>query len=244
VDPSAAEIAGRIPLLAPPAEPDRPLPHPDRMLKLGQRVVLLVNHYTLDYVDSESAELVLIDPERDRVVERFEIEGLHGCSDLAASPSGNELAVICSGGWGGDSVPDAATAGVVRIGTEPDFREFQRYAAEHFGAPPGASVAYASDSELLLTTLGRFAHEREPAQDDTLQVLELRSGQTRVLARSAADPFTLGEVACVPSCRTCFVADAGRGVVHRVRIEPELEMEAELKIDDGIGLPPRQLGRF
>jgi hypothetical protein len=58
----------------------------------------------------------------------------------------------------------------------------------------------------------------------------------------------LGEVSCLlpgddDACARCFAADADRGALHRLDRDAAA-LEATLPIDDGIGLPPRFLGRF
>lgn len=247
LDPSAPAIEDRVDLApAMTVEADAPLPRPDRALLVGSRVIVLLGAHAADFSTSAESRLVSIDAATDRQIETLVLRGVHGCAGLALAPNGDELAVACSGDWGGDGIPELATSALVRVQTQPSLSELTRVPAAAVGAPLGDAVAYASQTQLLFTTLGRFANGSEPAADDTVQELELTSGSLRELLRSDRVPFSLGDVAC-DGCGVCLVADAQRhgGLLHRlVGGASGMAVTATLTLDDGIGLPPRRLGRY
>ncbi|MBN2192994.1 MAG: hypothetical protein JW751_09275 [Polyangiaceae bacterium] len=249
VDPSVPAITGRIDLSAALAdEPAGYLPHPDRAVRVGERVLVLLAGYSADYTTSAMARIVAVDGRTDSIDEVLVLDGIHGCSGLAMSPDASELSLACSGEWGGDGTPDLDTSALVRVRTTSPLAELARTSAEELGGDPvGMSVSYASRSHLVFTTLGRFADAAGPAADDALLELDLESGEHHVLLRSASAPFTLGDVRCDPVCGVCMAADAGRegGVVHHFTVDDAgLGEKTMIEIDDGVGLPPRWVGTF
>ena len=106
-------------------------------------------------------------------------------------------------------------------------------------------MAWPDPNHLLFTTLGRFAMDDQPAQDDTLVELELDAASSRVLLRSLDLPFTLGDVRCAAACNVCFAADADRNVLHRFPVaNGRLGDPTQIQVDTQTGLPPRYLGIF
>ena len=248
IDPSAAEITGRIDLgPAMAGEASAYLPRADRAVLIGERAYVLLGSYSSDMLDSAPSRVVSIDPLTDELDEVLVLDGLHGCAGMTVAPGSPELAIACSGRWEG-SVAAIAHSGVVRVAVAGGMQELQRYPASSFGeGAVGAGISYASPGRLLFVTFGRFAAGETPAADDTLIELDLESGQAHVLLRSAETPFTLGDVRCSSACEACFVTDAARsgGVVHRFDVTAGgLSGRRTIKVEQNIGLPPRQLGGF
>jgi len=245
VDPSIPAITGRIdlaPVLA--GEAPRFLPHPERVVVVGGRAYVTVSAFTADFLESASSRLVAIDPATDAIGEVLLLTGLHGCASVAVAPDESELAVGCTGDWGGDSNPDPATSGLVRVGLQDGLVELGRYSVASLGAGPvGLSVAYADSRRLELITLGSYA----PPVPDALVELDVATGASHTVLSSLSEPFTLGDVTCVAPCGVCFVADAGRdgGVVHRFELGASgLVRTLSIRAESTIGLPPRELGAF
>lgn len=248
LDDDGRRIAGRVDLgrALVGADPEL-LPRPSRMLRLGERVVVLLSSYSRSFTVSGDARLALVDPETHTVTGWVALPGARGCSALARSPSGARIAVGCSGSFGGTSTPTLDDAGVVVLRREgAELVEEARFvAAEVLGDPPGFSLAFASERHVVVPTFGRLATSGEAARDDRLLELDLETGSVSELMRSEREPFTIGEIRCGAACGACFVTDADRGRVVRFAITPGgLASPRGVELGDGVGLPPRYLGAY
>lgn len=249
IDPSVPQITGRIDLSSAMKGAGREyLPRADRAVLAGDRLVVALGGYTADFMDAAASRLVVIDTHTDEIVQTLVLEGLYACSGLTVSPGRGELAIACSGNWGGDNVSDLASSGIARISLGSELEEIARYPAAQFGqGAVASSISYATESTLLFATYGQFAAGDVEAVDDTLIQLDLETDSQELLLRSADQPFTLGEVRCDSACRVCCVTDAGRdgGVVHRFElVAGRLRHREAIEIEDSVGLPPRFLGEF
>jgi hypothetical protein len=245
VDPSKPEIIGRIDLRPYVTEAGF-LPRPDRLARVGDRVVVLLVAYDESFTHSAESRLALIDVESDAVIASHTLSGLHGCGALALGPDGTTLAVACAGEFGGDSVPDTSSSGIALVRTEPSLSTLKTISAEQLGGDPvGYGISFASQEVLLVDTFGRFDGPDGPARPDQLMSVELESGETEVLLESKATPFSLGDIACASACGVCFAADASRegGVVHRFGVEDgRIVRDQAIVVEKAVGLPPRRLG--
>jgi hypothetical protein len=81
-----------------------------------------------------------------------------------------------------------------------------------------------------------------------LRILDLTTKQASApILQTQRVPLSLGDVLCVPSESSCFVADAETlgGVVHRFEMADGMPIASRLiSVDTATGLPPRYLGRF
>jgi hypothetical protein len=250
VDPLTRAVTTRLSLRS--AMQDAPAvyyPYPDKMLRVGNEVAVLLGAYSSDFMSSASSRIVRIDPQDDRILEVVVLDGMHGCTELALSPSEDEIAVSCSGEFAGDSVATVAESGVVLVSAKDEWKERRRFPAAKFGLGPlGSGLAYASDTTVVFTTAGELTEAGDTKREDALLVVDTDSGQFEVALRSSAKPFTFGNVRCASRCAVCFVADASRsaGVVHRYEVNEMgfLGERQEIIVDRTIGLPPRHLGWF
>jgi hypothetical protein len=114
--------------------------------------------------------------------------------------------------------------------------------------PVGFFAAFSSRTSLVLQTFGFDDPASGKSADDTVVRLDLTSGATTVVLRSASEPFTLGGIACDTPCGACFITDAKRmgGVVHRFAIDAAgwLSGDELIKVETDPGLPPRYVGLF
>lgn len=257
VDPEARALVGRVDL-APAMAGEAPAfhPRPSRTALVEDSLYVLLTASTLSFLETAASRLVEIDARDDAIKAVTLLDGLHGCTGFAVSPSGARLAVVCSGSFGGDSTANLAEAGVVILarGQEDDdgLVEERRWTAAELGeGSPGFSVAFASEDTILFTTLGRDAIGGERPVDDTLTAVDLSGGAPGVLLRSKELPFSLGEVRCAAACGRCLVADAETdgGVVHRFDVgagggSRALVHAGAFHVDPRVGLPPRYLGAF
>ena len=248
IDPSVPRIVRSVdlrPALA--GEPPEILPRADKLAAADDRLYVLLSSYSEDFLATAPSRIVAVDTRSDEIESVQVLQGLHGCSALALSPNGRQLAVACSGQFQGSSTPTLSTSGVVLLGITDSVTELARYRAADFGEGPiGLSVCYAGPDHLLFTTLGRFGGGGEVGQDDTLISLDAARDDFEIVLRSAGQPFTLGDVRCATAAGRCFVADAMRGgVVHRLDFElGRLVSDQVIRVETEIGLPPRHLGEF
>lgn len=256
-----AKITGRIDLSqAMQGEPDGFYPSPDKILLNGDTAVVLLGSYTADFMRSRESRLAVIDSKTDTLVHAVVLEGLHGCTGIALSPSGTRVAVACSGEFAGTSTPSVDTSGVALLDlTGTQLTVSQRFQASQFGENPiGATIDFATDTLVLFTTSGRFDNKGKPEREDTLWQLNLQSKQARSLLSSENKPFSFGDVRCANACGVCFLADASRdgGVLHLLSLnqnaldnalqndDAAFDTPTPLVVDRQIGLAPRNLGRF
>jgi hypothetical protein len=240
IDPSQPAVLGRIDLTAAfSGEDPRFLPHPDRAVRLADQVYVVLGGYTADFSESRP-RLAVIDPARDALVATYALTGLAGCTSIAASPSGERLAIACLGN-DAKTGPDSSSA-VVIMGLQPELTEISRTSAPELGdGSVSFFLDFASDKTLLVVLSG---NDTTNVPDTLLELAD--DGGKRTLLR-ADRPFTLGDVRCFPDCRACFVADASRGsVVQRFAIDELGHAIAPetITVDRQIGLPARYLGGF
>jgi hypothetical protein len=114
-----------------------------------------------------------------------------------------------------------------------------------------SAVAHVNDEVVLFSTLGRYTEDLSAQLvPDTARLLSLTDGALLgdPLRESQKQPFTLGGLSCAPTEWVCMLADAETegGVVHRFEFDPQSELSTAsmVKLDTGVGLPPRGLGRF
>jgi hypothetical protein len=245
VDPSKPEIIGRIDL-TPYVTDAGFFPRPDKVLRVGDRLVVLLAAYDESFTHSAESRLALIDTESDEVVDTLTLSGLHGCGELALGPDGKSLAVACAGEFGGDSVPDTSSSGIALVRLAPSLTMVRTISADELGGDPvGYGMDFAAQDTLLVSTLGRFEGPDGPARADRFVAVRLESGDVEVLLESDETPFSLGDIACAPAQNVCFAADASHegGVVHRFEVEGgAIVDERAIGVERAVGLPPRGLG--
>lgn len=249
VDPRAPAITGRIGLEdALVGEDPTLLARPSRLLVAGGRLVVLLGVLSSDFQAAGDARVVVIDTKTLAVSEIVRLEGLQNCQAMALAPSrkgvADRIAVGCTGRVELDGTTDIDHGGVAVV-TLGDAETASTVAnvvpATRFGRSPQFSIGFATRSYVLFPTFGTDPAEGGEAHGDDLVLLDVGSGESDVVLTSAK-AFELGEVRCASSCGTCFVADAGEGAVRRLEFDEGYRVVAPVRIDDGIGLPPRFLG--
>lgn len=225
------------------------LPRPDRMLRIGERVWVLLGGYSADFLESAESRLVAVDPESDEILEVLPLAA-HGCGQLALSPAGGRLAVACSGEYAGSADADPETAGlrVFEVSASGDLElEAELSAEELGGAPLGFGLDFSAEDELWFTTFGSLdaGGGSRPAEDRLLSVTLPSGRQGDPLLGAGVAPFTLGTIACSPACEICIVADAGTrgGVLHRFDSRRHALIDS-IRLESDIGLPPRTLSKL
>ncbi len=246
IDPRVPAIVDRIALAEALVGADAGLlPRPTRLIATGGRVLALLGMLSADFQSTGDARLAVIDAASREIEETVRIDGLENCQAMALSPATDRVAVGCTGKVELDGTTDISRAGiaVVTLGAGGAASAVSgRFPATSFGRSPQFSIAFASEQTVLFPTFGTDPAEGGTAHGDELVELDLTTGASRVLLTSA-DAFDLGEVRCAADCGSCFLADAGEGSVRRFTVDGGAASEAgPVRIDDGIGLPPRFIG--
>lgn len=220
--------------------PPDEIAHPDRMVRAGAEIVVLVQVYTRDFKASGDSSLVRIDPDSDAVKGTVALSGLRGCAALAVSPSSKAIAVGCSGVFGGTSKPELTNAGVVVLDATSYQPMHAWTATDLMGAPPAFSISFASEDAIFIPTFGAA----DTGTPDRLLRAEIASGAVTLLSSSHA-AFDFGEVRCAPQCGACFMTDAGSPRVMRFPVDQHGVATGATDIPFGDAhQPPRYLGVY
>jgi hypothetical protein len=233
------------------------------MLAHQAQAYVLLQAYRHDFSDSLSSRLAVVDTASGALSETLILDGLHGCGGLALAPDDvlpdgwqpPLLGVSCAGKFAGKLEPDTAFAGVALVARKHgSLREVARVMAATLDARPfGFSLDFVPGEawRVIVVALGNDAGTPIP---DRLLAVDVSRQTARTLLSSSEHPFSLGEVRCLhntldrpthPACGACYVADAGRHLIHRFEVDSgRLIPAGKLRIIDGVGLPPRGLGRF
>jgi hypothetical protein len=253
VDPSTATVTShvdkRIDVAGALGLPSKYVVHPARGVVIGGRAYLTTVIATIDYDEYAASHVVVIDTETDEVVQTRELTGLHDCAGIAASPSGEDLAIVCSGDLYANVPNKQEYSGVVILSTA-DLSEKKRVPASALASGPlSFFTSFASERSLLVSAFG----DGNGDADDTAVLLNLETDATREIHRAA--PVQLGQVLCPqridgqtgPDAAppACFVTDAEKGVLLRFPVENgDLGDGRAIVVDEVVGLPPRYLGQF
>ena len=252
IDPSVPAITGRVDLM-PVLEGEASgfFPRAGRAIVAGGQLRLLALGFDEDYLELVDSRIVSIDPETDEITQVLVLEGFSNCQNLALSPDGKELAVGCSGPFGADARGGFPNAGIVLLEVGAELSEVRRYGTAELGGAPINAVAYASAESLAFTTYGRFNADFSAMEvPDTARRLDLTLGELDggPLRESGLEPFTLGDIRCARGAGVCLLADAETdgGVLHRFEVDAAgaLVNGALIKIERGIGLPPRYIESY
>ncbi len=251
VDPTSLAVTGSInlrPALGSDASDALPDANKITVVK-GRAFVLLGALAPETFSASIPSRLVTLDVETDAITSVLTLDGFENCTGLATSPSQNTLAIFCSGEGSIQNDPtDVTGSGIVVLDISGTPRMTSSIPAARIGNNRvGFYGDFASEDALVVQTFGYTdATSGVTLSTDTLNRIELATGTSELVLDG--DPFTIGGVACLPDCGTCFVADAGRqgGIVHRFALDAagELSDDTPIKVETNPGLPPQTLGKF
>jgi len=249
VDPAAPAITGRIDLSPAVVDAEGFLARPTKLLRLEEGSVLaLLAAYDAGFSDAAPARLAIIDPETETVTGHHVLDGLYNCNALIPLDDAR-IAVGCTGLFDSFTsvVADLRQSGIAVLRWEAGaLVEERRWTGETLGGPVGQNLSAAGDL-VLTVTFGEDAGDG--FRPDRFVALNRTSGEVTVVRESDARPFVLGDVGCASApkdaCGGCFLTDAETGLLHHYVLGDDgLISDGEVDIDDGIGLPPRYLGRF
>ena len=256
---SPPQISGRIALTDALTDAPGFLPRPNAMAVIDDTVFVLLSAYDASFGDAAPSRLVRISPATDEVIGATTLTGLYGCSAMSAAPQASNttarrVAVSCTGRFDANGEPVLAESGVAVVNVDGSI-ERQWAAGDAGGRPFGLAIDWLGPEQLLAVTLGSAL--TEPVVTDALLLMDTTSGAFEQLFASATRPFELGQVRCLhptpdatdkpvaSSCGQCWLADAEGGQLQRLVASPNgVQFLAPVTIDDGIGLPPRGLGRL
>jgi hypothetical protein len=217
---------------------------------VGSEVLVLLQRLALNFQSQGPSELLAIDPETDSIAWQLVLEGLKGCGRAELSPSGELLALSCTGAIDFDgNLEDPGATGIVLLdATARPPREIRRIAlSDVLGFSPQAGIAFASDDVLI----GKTQTPLGGAGNNQLFALDLTNDEARVLAEASADDQGRGEgivfagLVCTPGCSdVCMVADRQRLTLRRFSISADLEELEGVSAGRALGLPPLDLAPF
>lgn len=223
-------------------------PRPSSMTRVGDEVLVSLVRVSQDFATTRESELVGVSATSLQIDFRVPYTGLTNCGRPALSPSGDVLAVACTGTLDVHGVVrnlDESALLLLDAHSQPP-REISRFSALELASEPlQSSVVFASDSALLFKTQ---TSDSGSASNRWL-MLDLSSHAVTTLLEASPDAqgkgrgLLYGAMSCSPGCSdVCLLADADRGVLARVRIGAGApEMLQPIVVDARSGLPPRDL---
>jgi hypothetical protein len=247
LDSNLPEILGRVELRA---DAD-PLPaRPSALALVGEHVWVTLGRSSVDFETQGDGELVGVDPTSDRVVFRHTLEGLAGCGRAALSPSGDTVAIACTGEIDFDgNLEDPARSGVVLLDATltPPVELLRIDAYEILGSSPQSDLEFASERVLLgktQTPLGGEGNNRLfslDLDDERFELLREASSGDNGLGFGLA----FGSLYCNVRCSSvCLLADIEAGLVRRFDAAAGLAELEPVRVGVSSGLPPVGLGPF
>jgi hypothetical protein len=236
VDTERYTITGSIAL----SQPDDAnyLPHPSRLVAVNGEAWVALERFSQDFGDAADARIVGVSPETDAVMWSLDLPGVANCGALAVDAAGERVAMVCSGVLAQSDALERSGIVLLDATVEPPVELARFDVATEFGSSPAPSLAWASDSLLLGATYGDLGQGRS----DLAYSLDVTTGSATQLL-DAGTAFVLGDTLCAPGCTDCFLADARAQVLRTFRSDgAEVVARSDVKVDPGIGLPPRALG--
>jgi hypothetical protein len=245
IDRVGPDLVGSIAL----PRPDEVAPGPAGMARAGELVWVGLARTGSAPESSGDSMLAGVSIEREQVEVEHVLEGLRGCGRPAVSPSGELLAIACSGGVGsnGESQDAGASALVLLDPLADPPAEVRRFSAGAIAAQAIQSdVVFASERLVLVKTqdaAGQSTNNRWLAFD-------LEDESTQPIAEASPDEAersrgtVYGAMSCAPGCSdVCLLTNAGDSVIERVRLSEtgELELLEPIHAAESPELAPRGL---
>lgn len=223
-------------------------PRPSSLSKIGAQVLVSLERISLDFSITGDSELAFLSSDKRSVDFVLRFSGLKGCGRPALSPSGALLAIACGGSiTRKGAINDLSESALVLLdATSSPPVELRRFpAATLAGGALQNGLVFGTEELLLFKTQTALA----AADNNRWLSLDLRDESVHTLLEAAPDRagkgkgVVYGGMSCAPGCSDiCLLADADRGVLQRARISTEgAELLAPLRVEDEVGLPPRDL---
>lgn len=245
VDTRAPAIVGNLPFEATEGLPARP----GGMTRIGDEVLVSLVRVSFDFSKTGESELAGVSAATRQLDFRMRYPGLKNCGRPVPSPSGELLAVACTGNLNQQGVvSDVNESALVLLdpGSMPP-REIRRIPASDLArAPIQSGLAFASESLLLFKTQTSIVGN----ENNRWLALDLDTQTVTTLLEATPDAqgkgrgLLYGSMSCSPGCSdVCLLADADRGVLERVRFDSAgtPELLSPVVVDAKSGLPPRDI---
>lgn len=245
VDTEAQQIVGNLPF-----EVTEDLaPRPGGMTRIGDEILVSLVRISRDFSKTGESELAGVSVATRQLDFRMRYAGLKNCGRPVPSPSGDLLAVACTGNLNQQGVvSDVNESALVLLdphSTPP--REVRRIPARDLVKEPIQSgIAFASESRLLLKTQTSIVG----SENNRWLALDLDTQSITTLLEASPDAqgkgrgVLYGSMSCSPGCSdVCLLADADLGVLERVRFDSAgtPELLSPIVVDAKSGLPPRDI---
>jgi len=251
IDPSVPKITGRIdmtPVLA--GEPAGFYPHADRAVIAGGKLRVTADGFNVGYTKHVDARIVTIDPDTNAITQTLVFAGMTSCANIAVSPNGRELALGCNGDYEEDPADGFPDAGIIVVSVGDALTETKRLTSKALGIDQVYTLEWSGPETLVVVTSGILASDRTTVlAPDRVQTVNVRTGvASAAVFETKTTAFSLGDVRCELSNRTCLVTDAETdgGVLEQFTVASDgtVSLARRFKVDPAIGLPPRNLGRY
>jgi hypothetical protein len=244
LDSERREIIGSIDL---PRDDQLP-PRPSSMTALGDLVLVALDRISSDFASTGEAELVGVSALTHTIEFVLRFAGLKGCGRPALSPSGELLAVACSGALTrtGEVANVSESALVLLDAKSKPPAELRRLSAASLAsAPLQNGVVFGTEDLVFLKTQTKFGG----SDNNRWLSLNLADSKSQTLLEAGPDSagkgqgIVYGGMSCAPGCsEVCLLADADRGVLQRARVTgTQVELLSPVRVENTIGLPPRDL---
>ncbi len=209
-------------------------PMPNRIHLVGETAWIGLDHLAADFSAGGVGRIVSVNTANDELTNTIDLDGLQNCADLAPSPDGGGLWVLCGGVFGADQLANSGLAWVPFQG-DPTLVKADTFAAN----PLGFSVVALSDDAAFFVEFGNF----DPAASEKVWHYTTAGGAADTGVSSGA--YTLGTLALSADSTTLFVPDgnAEAPTVRRYDIASGEESEA-VDTNPSVGLPPRSIASF
>jgi len=216
------------------------LPRPSSLLHHGEELWVMSQGLSADFQSARESRIVGISLRDDSISWTLPLDGFKNCGDMQVSPSGQQVAVGCSGLLSDFEAKSDSDVLLLDITQSPPVLTAHFKVAKQLGAPVTSALAFISDTVLL-----GIAYGNNRDRNDVAYTLDLDSGKAEQILE-AGGSFKLTSVHCAPGCEPalCFMTDSEAGVVRAWSIGERGSLTARSPIETGtsIGLPPVGLG--
>lgn len=216
-------------------------PRPDRVIALGGKLYVSLNHLSQDFASAGPGRIAVVDPTTNQVTSVISLPTLKNCGEMVVV--GPETLMIACGGAFSDGLQSVDFAGVARVDARTGTSLI--VAARLFGNRSVAqtSLAARDADRFFAVTNGDFGG---PATDQlwTASVLS----QTASSAATAGESFVFGGLLFDPETSRLYVADGSASTpqvrVFAVDAASALTPLAAIVTSPSLALPPRQIAWY
>ncbi len=241
IDPTTAELKGRIDLRPYATKGDKPiLARPARVIVVDDKAYVLLNNLSADFKAAGAGRIVIVDPATDTVTGMIDLPTLKNCSTMAFVAEDKALAVSCGGLFGDPQ--QLAESGVAWVDLETNPPTVRTTAGSTFGrAVSPNDAAGATPWQIYTIVPGDF----KGTPPDELWEYNFGNGNARKIAE-ATGGFVLGGLLFDSVNKRLLMADAAdkMPLVRSFDFAEVLPARGPTVTATPTGLPPRTLAWY